>query len=146
VNTSSISKDFHSEKKLGYVIGYIDTELHQLHLLMLGQSHLLLILRPVNMHAPQLRFDRPDPLFLLMCDRVTKHQVHILEGLPTCLRNEEVREGECKETKSSEEDVCPPGNGGEHVRSHKADDEIRHPGAGGGDGDCLGSDREWVDL
>lgn len=100
---------------------------------MFSRRHLLLVFSPVNMHASQLRLNRADPLLLFMRLGVTKHQVHVLERLTTSLWDEEVCKCESQQTEGREEDVRPPSDGLEHVRSHEADDEIRHPGAGGGD-------------
>lgn len=61
---------------------------------MLGYRRLLFILRPVNMHAPKLSFDPPDPLLLLVRFSVPEDQIHIFESFPASLRDEEVCEEE----------------------------------------------------
>lgn len=113
---------------------------------MFGHRGRLLIARAIDVHAAQLRLDGLDALLLLVRGGVAKHQVHVLERLALRLRDEEVREGEGDQTEGREEDVGAPADGGEHVGGDEADDEVAHPRARGGDGDCLGADGEREDL
>lgn len=66
--------------------------------------------------------------------------------LSSSLWDEEVREEECNQAEGSEEDVCAPFDCLEHVRRHKANDEVAHPCRRCGDRDGLGTDGQVEDL
>lgn len=91
----------------------------------------LLEIRSLDCHTPQLSLNLPDPVLLFMRRSIAECDVHVFQGLPSCLRDKKVCESTCQETKDREKYIRPPLYGGEHIGGDETNNKVTHPGRGG---------------
>ena len=77
---------------------------------------------------------------------ISKHCIHVLQALATCLRDKEVGEYERQQTERREENVRSIANRIQHIWCHEPNYEVAHPRGARGDRHSLGPVAEVEDL
>lgn len=102
--------------------------------------------RLLSFLQPQALRNLVQPRLLLVRRRIAEHFVHVLKTLSHCLGNDEPCEEERNERKGREEQVRAVADRLQHIRRHKTDDEVTHPGRRCCQRHSLGTVADVVDL